>query len=83
MLSLVDLKTPGRLWAYSKADFAAHAATIAITLLAGVELGVIAGVAVGLLLYLWRAKPTPCSDRWDGCPGFYRNISAMSSGTQC
>ena len=56
VLSLVDLKTPGQLWRYSKADFAAHVATIAITLLAGVELGVIAGVAVGLLLYLYRAS---------------------------
>ncbi|WP_435203367.1 SulP family inorganic anion transporter [Qipengyuania sp. 902] len=56
VLSLVDLKTPGQLWNYSKADFAAHVATIAITLLAGVELGVIAGVGVGLLLYLWRAS---------------------------
>jgi len=56
VLSLVDLKTPGRLWRYSKADFAAHIATIAITLIAGVEMGVIAGVVVGLLLYLWRAS---------------------------
>ena len=56
VLSLVDLKTPGQLWNYSKADFAAHMATIAITLLAGVELGVIASVGVGLLLYLWRAS---------------------------
>lgn len=56
VLSLVDLKTPGQLWRYSKADFAAHAATIGITLMAGVELGVITGVAVGLLLYLWRAS---------------------------
>ncbi len=56
VLSLVDLKTPGQLWRYSKADFAAHMATIGITLLAGVELGVISGVAVGLLLYLWRAS---------------------------
>ncbi|WJY19174.1 sulfate permease [Alteriqipengyuania flavescens] len=56
VLSLVDLKTPGQLWRYSKADFAAHVATIGITLVAGVELGVIAGVAVGLLLYLWRAS---------------------------
>src|SRR3546814_20556744 len=31
-------------------------ATIVITLLAGVEMGVIAGVSVGLLLYLWRAS---------------------------
>ena len=56
VLSLVDLKTPQRLWNYSKADFAAHMATIGITLLAGVEMGVIAGVLVGLLLYLWRAS---------------------------
>lgn len=56
VLSLVDLKTPKQLWNYSKADFAAHTATIVITLLAGVEMGVIAGVSVGLLLYLWRAS---------------------------
>ena len=56
VLSLVDLKTPGRLWRYSKADFAAHIATIGVTLMAGVEMGVIAGVGVGLLLYLWRAS---------------------------
>ena len=56
VLSLVDFKTPRQLWAYSKADFAAHAATITVTLVAGVEWGVIAGVAVGLLLYLWRAS---------------------------
>ena len=56
VLSLVDFKTPGRLWRYSKADFAAHLATVLITLVAGVEAGVIAGVGVGLVLYLWRAS---------------------------
>ena len=56
VLSLVDVRTAGRLWRYSKADFSAHAATIAMTLLAGVETGVIAGVVVGLLLYLWCAS---------------------------
>ncbi|WP_394730651.1 SulP family inorganic anion transporter [Altererythrobacter sp. GH1-8] len=56
VLSLVDLKTPRKLWRYSKADFAAHIATIGFTLIAGVEVGVITGVAVGLLLYLWRAS---------------------------
>jgi len=56
VLSLVDLKTPKQLWTYSKADFSAHMATIGITLVAGVEMGVIAGVSVGLLLYLWRAS---------------------------
>ncbi len=56
VLSLVDFKTPGRLFRYSKSDFSAHAATIIVTLLAGVETGVITGVAVGLLLYLWKAS---------------------------
>ena len=56
VLSLVDLRTPRKLWRYSKADFAAHAATIAMTLLAGVEVGVVTGIGVGLLLYLYRAS---------------------------
>ena len=56
VLGLIDLKTPRQLWRYSKSDFAAHITTVGITLLAGVELGVMAGVSVGLLLYLWRVS---------------------------
>ncbi len=56
VLSLVDLKTPQTIWRYSKADFAAMAATIGVTLLAGVEPGVIAGVALSLALFLWRSS---------------------------
>lgn len=56
VLSLVDFKTPRAIWRFSKPDFAAMAATIVVTLLAGVEPGVIAGVALSLALYLWRAS---------------------------
>ncbi|ALR19243.1 SulP family inorganic anion transporter [Sphingobium baderi] len=56
VLSLVDLKTPRTIWRYSRADFAAMAATIAVTLLLGVEPGVIAGVGLSLALYLWRSS---------------------------
>ena len=56
VLSLVDFKTPRTIWRYSKADFAAMAATIGVTLLAGVEPGVIAGVALSLALFLWRSS---------------------------
>lgn len=56
VLSLVDLKTPLLIWRYSRADFAAMAATIVVTLLLGVEPGVIAGVGLSLALYLWRAS---------------------------
>jgi len=56
VLSLVDLKTPRTIWRYSRADFAAMAATIAVTLLLGVEPGVIAGVGLSLALHLWRSS---------------------------
>lgn len=55
VLSLVDFKTPREIWRYSKPDFAAMAATILVTLLVGVEPGVIAGVGLSLALFLWRA----------------------------
>jgi SulP family sulfate permease len=56
VLSLVDFKTPQHIWRYSKPDFAAMAATVLVTLLAGVEPGVIAGVSLSLALFLWRAS---------------------------
>lgn len=56
VLSLVDLRTPMALWHYSRSDFAAIAVTILATLLLGVETGVIAGVMLSLLLYLWRTS---------------------------
>lgn len=56
VLSLVDFKTPQAVWNYSKPDFAAMFATIAVTLLVGVEPGVIAGVALSLALFLWRSS---------------------------
>ncbi len=56
VLSLVDLKTPREIWRFSKPDFAALSATIAVTLLAGVEPGVVSGVVLSLALYLWRAS---------------------------
>ncbi len=56
VLSLVDLRTPRVIWRYSRADFAAMAVTIVVTLLLGVEPGVIAGVAFSLALFLWRSS---------------------------
>lgn len=56
VLSLVDFKTPRAILRYSKPDFAAMAATIAVTLLVGIEPGVIAGVGLSLALFLWRSS---------------------------
>jgi SulP family sulfate permease len=56
VLSLVDLKTPLAVWRFSKPDFAALALTITVTLLFGVEPGVISGVCLSLALFLWRSS---------------------------
>jgi len=58
VLSIIDWKILPQAYRFSSADFAAVVLTIAITLLAGVELGVLSGVAVSLGLHLYRtSKP--------------------------
>lgn len=56
VLSLVSFGNVAEVWRYSKSDFAAMAGTILVTLLMGVEAGIITGVGVSLALYLWRAS---------------------------
>ncbi|WP_372006305.1 sulfate permease [Tistrella mobilis] len=52
VLSLVDLRAPLRAWAYSRADGIAMAVTILGVLVAGVEVGILAGVVASLALFL-------------------------------
>jgi sulfate permease, SulP family len=58
VLSLVDLGALKRTYAYSGTDFAAMVATILLTLVEGVEAGLIAGVGLSIFLHLYRtSKP--------------------------
>lgn len=56
VLSLVDFGILRRAWAYSRADFAAVAVTILLTLSFGVETGVTAGVLLSLVLHLYKTS---------------------------
>lgn len=56
VVSLLDFRALPRTLAYSRADGAAMAATMAVTLLIGVEQGLLAGVGLSLLLYLFRTS---------------------------
>ena len=56
VLSLVDLGAIRRTWAYSRSDFAAMAATILVVLFVGVEAGILTGVALSLVLHLYRTS---------------------------
>lgn len=56
VLTLVDFSVFSRTWRYAKADFTALLLTFALTLLAGVEVGLVAGVGVSVLLLLLRTS---------------------------
>ena len=56
VLSLVDLGSLKRTWRFSKQDFIAQAATMFGVLFMGVEIGIIMGVGLSLVLFLWRTS---------------------------
>lgn len=56
ILTLVDLGALERTWRYSRQDAAAMAATMLGVLLIGVEAGILVGVGLSLLLFLWRTS---------------------------
>ncbi len=56
VLSLVDLGSLRRTWRYSRQDGAAQVATMLGVLLIGVEAGILLGVGLSLLLFLWRTS---------------------------
>jgi SulP family sulfate permease len=56
VMSLVDFGALKRTWIYSRADFAAMAATIAVTLADGVETGLMVGVGLSIFLHLYSTS---------------------------
>jgi SulP family sulfate permease len=56
VLSLLDFRALPRAWAFNKADGAAMAATMGVTLVLGVEQGLLAGVGLSVLLHLYRTS---------------------------
>ncbi|WP_424934573.1 SulP family inorganic anion transporter [Amaricoccus macauensis] len=56
VLGLVDLSILKKTWGYSRADFVAVVTTILFTLGMGVEVGVASGVALSVLLHLYKTS---------------------------
>ena len=56
VLSLVDLGALKSTWDYSRADFAAMFATIVVTLVEGVEAGLVVGVGLSIVLHLYATS---------------------------
>ncbi|MCI2398128.1 sulfate permease [Aliiroseovarius subalbicans] len=56
VLSLVDFTILKKTWGYHRADFTAVAATILLTLVFGVEIGVSSGVILSIALFLYKTS---------------------------
>ena len=81
--SLLDWRSFGKTWRYSKADFAAQFITFAVTL--GVDLvsGLMAGVVASLMLHIWHSS-RPHIATVGNVPGteHYRNVLRHAVHTQ-
>lgn len=79
VLSLVDFGSLKRTWRFSKQDFTAQAATMFGVLFMGVEIGIIMGVSLSLVLFLWRTS-RPHSAVVGQLPGseHFRNIERFA-----
>ena len=56
VMALIDIDLLKRAWHYSRSDFIAVTTTIVITLLAGVELGVLSGILASIFLHLHKTS---------------------------
>lgn len=82
VLGLVDLSILRKTWAYSRADFAAVAATILVTLVVGVEAGVASGVLLSVLLHLYKtSRPHVAEVGLVRGTQHFRNVNRHQVGT--
>ncbi|HID53506.1 MAG TPA: sodium-independent anion transporter, partial [Anaerolineae bacterium] len=56
VFGLIDLKTLRFVWKYNKADAVSMIITFLAVLIAGIEKGILVGVAASLLLFIWRTS---------------------------
>jgi SulP family sulfate permease len=56
IISLIDIAAIKRVWSYNRSDFAALTITALLTLIQGVEMGLISGVVLSIMLYLYRSS---------------------------
>ncbi|KPQ27798.1 MULTISPECIES: SulP family inorganic anion transporter [unclassified Halomonas] len=56
ILTLVDIPMLRQTWRYSRSDFSAMALTITLTLVEGIEAGILGGVTLSIALYLYRTS---------------------------
>ncbi|MBT4019857.1 MAG: solute carrier family 26 protein [Alphaproteobacteria bacterium] len=83
VFTLVDIKSFLQAWRYSRGDAASQLATFIAVLVLGVEVGIVFGIILSLLVYLWRTS-RPHVAIVGRVPGteHYRNIDRHKVETQ-
>lgn len=73
--NLFNIKEPVELWKLDKSDFSMWSATFIITIIFGIELGILAGMGLSLLMVIYKAS-RPHMAQLGKVPGtaVYRNI---------
>lgn len=56
VFGLIDIKTLRHVWKYNKGDAAAMIFTFFAVLIIGIEKGILVGVAVAMLMFIWRTS---------------------------
>lgn len=84
VVQLIDLKSFIHIWRYSKQDVSALLATFFMVLFVGVEAGIITGVSLSLILFLWHASHPHIAvvGRVPGTEHF-RNVERFQVETNC
>ncbi len=75
VLGLIDIKTFRRVWKYNKGDAAAMAITFLAVLAISIETGILIGVAVTMIMFVWRtSRPHVAVVGRLGDSEIYRNV---------
>jgi SulP family sulfate permease len=76
VFGLIDIKTFKHVWKYNKADAASMIITFLTVLGVGVETGILVGVAVALTMFVWRtSRPHMAEVGRIGDTEIYRNVA--------
>lgn len=75
VIGLVDVKTLRHIWHYNRGDAASFVLTFVVVLVAGVETGILVGVAAAMLIFIWRSsRPHVAIIGRVGNTEIYRNV---------
>ncbi|MEP0357010.1 MAG: sulfate permease [Paraglaciecola sp.] len=82
VLPMIDFKHIQRCWAFNKADAISLLFTFLSSLLLGVEIGIWAGIACSMVLFLRRSTHPHIAEVGRAESGYFRNIKRLNVETQ-